>query len=684
MATDRAAETAASVLLVDDVGDVRRVVRTALRLRGGFTVVGEAATGVEAVRVAEELQPDLVVLDLQLPDITGRDVLTRIRECAPATKIVIFSGMDPADGDWFARNAEGYVVKDADISFLVELLESLVRPQLAEYRLELAAEPESSSRARRFLVESLGEELTPELYDDAAIVVSELVTNAVTHAGSACVLELALSPTALRMAVADTGPGTPEPQPRSDEREHGRGLQLVGAIASAWGIDSDDRGKVVWAELARPQGHGGPGHAGATAPLSRGVGSATATSRQRARSTDPRRRVGERRLQSLADASRAIAGAPGVDGVLAAVTESARLIIGTHHALAARLYDGSWENAVTSLSLSDTYADLDRGGAPRSLPESREVLAEVTRHNRPVRVDAGERGTYLAAPFTSRDGGNIGLIQLSHKIDETAFDAGDEAVCVQLALMVSAALEHVELASELEEALVGLQRPLRPPALPAIPGLDLGSVFEPFSGDRGLAGDFYDAFSVGDGRWLLALGDVSGKGPEAAAVTGLVRHTLWASAQHTTDPVAIAADVNAALLRDGSDRFATLVLALVEPGPDSASVEAVWAGHQPGLLVGGAVARSVSGRGIPLGLFDVVDLEVVRFELAADETLLLYTDGLIERGDAVVPEERVGALLTELLDEEADLSVEGVLVRLSGALARHQQRDDIALLAVRN
>ena len=68
------------VLLVDDVVDVRRLLRTALRFRGGFEVVGEASDGGEAVQLAESLRPDLVVLDLGLPDIAGREVLSRIRE----------------------------------------------------------------------------------------------------------------------------------------------------------------------------------------------------------------------------------------------------------------------------------------------------------------------------------------------------------------------------------------------------------------------------------------------------------------------------------------------------------------------------------------------------------------------------------------------------------------------------
>lgn len=240
------------VLLVDDVADIRTVLRMALRLRGGFEVVGEAATGSEAVRRAAELQPDLVVLDLALPDLAGRDVLTGVRERSPASKIVVFTGSDPNDEDWVASEAEGYVVKDAEISHLIDILEVVARPRSDEYLIELPADLASAGRARRFLWASLGGQLGSDLYDDAALVVSELVTNAVTHARSECRLLLSLTPASLRISVADSGPGTPEPQPHSAVREHGRGLQLVGGIATAWGIDTDTSGgKVVWAEVSR-------------------------------------------------------------------------------------------------------------------------------------------------------------------------------------------------------------------------------------------------------------------------------------------------------------------------------------------------------------------------------------------------------------------------------------------------
>src|SRR6478735_5883015 len=84
------------VLLVDDVVEVRRLVRTSLRFRGGFEVVGEAADGAEAVRLASRLRPDVVVLDLDLSELSGGDLLSQVRAAAPDAKIVIPEDQDLA------------------------------------------------------------------------------------------------------------------------------------------------------------------------------------------------------------------------------------------------------------------------------------------------------------------------------------------------------------------------------------------------------------------------------------------------------------------------------------------------------------------------------------------------------------------------------------------------------------
>jgi DNA-binding NarL/FixJ family response regulator len=241
------------VLLVDDMVEVRRLLRTALRFRGGFEVLGEAGDGGEAVRMTETLRPDIVVLDLGLPDIAGREVLSRIRSSSPQSKVVVFSGVEPVERDWIADNVEGYVLKDEDLDYLVDLLESVAEAREGQATLDLPQELTSVRTARQFVDEMLAEWKIEELRDDALLVVSELTANAITHAKSACLLRLSVTDSALRIEVIDTGQGTPEPQPSSNTEEHGRGLHLIAALTTAWGMEViPDEGKLVWAELPVP------------------------------------------------------------------------------------------------------------------------------------------------------------------------------------------------------------------------------------------------------------------------------------------------------------------------------------------------------------------------------------------------------------------------------------------------
>jgi CheY-like chemotaxis protein len=241
------------VLLVDDVVEVRRLVRLSLRVRGSFEVVGEAGDGAEAVRLVADTRPDIVVLDLGLPDLAGREVLSRIRLSSPASKVVVFSGLEPPDRDWIAGQVEAYVLKDQELDYLVDLLESIGRPRTDEAEVALPRSTESVAAARRFVEAKLREWSLDPLLDDALMVVSELVTNAITHAGSSCRIRLSVSAATLRIDVLDGGTGTPEPRPASDTEEHGRGLHMVDAVTSAWGLEEvQGEGKLVWAELARP------------------------------------------------------------------------------------------------------------------------------------------------------------------------------------------------------------------------------------------------------------------------------------------------------------------------------------------------------------------------------------------------------------------------------------------------
>ena len=242
------------VLLVDDVMDVRRVVRASLRFRGGFEVVAVASDGAEAIRLAEDLRPDIVVLDLGLPDIAGHEVLSQIRAASPTSKVVVFSGLETADRAWIVNQVEGFVLKDAELDYLVDLLVSVGQPADTVATLDLPQALTSAAEARRFVAGKVTDWGLEDLLDDALLVASELAANAVTHADSPCRIRLSVNAATQRIDVIDTGSGTPEPQPASWTEEHGRGLHLVDALTTAWGLEIIPEGKLVWAELPRPVG----------------------------------------------------------------------------------------------------------------------------------------------------------------------------------------------------------------------------------------------------------------------------------------------------------------------------------------------------------------------------------------------------------------------------------------------
>jgi CheY-like chemotaxis protein len=217
-----------------------------------FTVVGEAATGGEAIALTRDLRPDVVVLETGLPDFAGQDVLTRIREQRPETRVVVFSSTAPSDSGDIAERVDGYAMKDTELDYLVELLETIGTQRIGQSTLRLDGDLTSARQARAFTATTLAAWGVTGVEDDMLLVVTELVNNAVMHADGDCELRISITPLSLRVEVTDQGAGTPDPLPQSLTRNHGRGLHLVDALTAAWGFEPiDGGGKLVWAELLR-------------------------------------------------------------------------------------------------------------------------------------------------------------------------------------------------------------------------------------------------------------------------------------------------------------------------------------------------------------------------------------------------------------------------------------------------
>jgi CheY-like chemotaxis protein/anti-sigma regulatory factor (Ser/Thr protein kinase) len=237
------------VIVVDDEGDLRTLVRLTLEVHGAFSVVGEAETGGAAIELATRHQPDAVVLDLGLPDLHGSEVLTAIRKAAPRARIVIYTGSEPLDSTLLHR-ADGYVVKGGDLEILVQAIQAQQLPRVVA-SLPIGIDSKAVRESRHFLAEHCRAwRCTEEVVDDALVVVSELVSNAIRHARTPGELRVRISGGVLRIEVFDGAAVMPQPRQPDIAEGSGRGLMLIAALADAWGVDPHPDGKVVWAEIA--------------------------------------------------------------------------------------------------------------------------------------------------------------------------------------------------------------------------------------------------------------------------------------------------------------------------------------------------------------------------------------------------------------------------------------------------
>lgn len=179
-----------------------------------------------------------------------------------------------------------------------------------------------------------------------------------------------------------------------------------------------------------------------------------------------------------------------------------------------------------------------------------------------------------------------------------------------------------------------LQRSLLPPKLSPPEGLDAAAYYHASPGEE-IGGDFYDLFPLSRQRWGFFLGDVSGKGAGAAAVTSLTRYTLRAAAVYDDEPTRTLRNLNSVLRPDfaGDDpRFCTVIVGVITPTATGFDVELASGGHPPALLLtADGCAREVDlAGGQAIGLLDTPRIISARLHLSAGDTLALYTDGLTE------------------------------------------------------
>jgi serine phosphatase RsbU (regulator of sigma subunit) len=289
----------------------------------------------------------------------------------------------------------------------------------------------------------------------------------------------------------------------------------------------------------------------------------------------------------------------------------------------------------------------------------------------------------LTVPLTAR-GSDVGTLEAVDR-PERRFNERDEVLLAQLAQLASVAIVNARLYEREHTIAHTLQRSLRPGGLPQVPGVSAAVRFRPAGEGVELGGDFYDLYRAGDSGWAAVIGDVQGKGPDAAAVTALARHTMRAAAAYEDRPSGVLALLHRALVEQSGERFITIAYAYLRAGVDRVQLELACGGHPLPLVVhpDGAV-QPVGKLGTLLGTDIEPQLSDVSVELARGDVLVLYTDGVTEvrrrRREVFGHRE-----LTELLRGCGGLAPDAVADRIEAAVLAASEgalRDDVAILAL--
>jgi serine phosphatase RsbU (regulator of sigma subunit) len=358
-------------------------------------------------------------------------------------------------------------------------------------------------------------------------------------------------------------------------------------------------------------------------------------------------------LRALADASVAINSSMTLEEILQLTADAGRRIVGAERASIAVHGAGSRLRPITATS----PPQLENG-----VPE-------------PAR---------LSARLTGR-GRELGMLEVVDR-RERQFSPRDEAILAQLAALASVAITNAGLYDRERTIARTLQRSLRPGELPHVPGLAAAVRFRPAGEGIELGGDFYDLYRARDGGWAALIGDVQGKGPDAAAVTALARHTLRAASAYEHRPSGVLALLHRALREQRSDdRFCTVAYAHLQVAVGHVRLDLACGGHPLPLVVHADGSVEPAGRlGTLLGTDIDPLLADVTVELGVGDVFVFYTDGVTE-----VRRRRTEIFgqgeLAELLSGCAGLTPDQVADRIEStvlAASEGRLRDDMAILAL--
>jgi PAS domain S-box-containing protein len=295
----------------------------------------------------------------------------------------------------------------------------------------------------------------------------------------------------------------------------------------------------------------------------------------------------------------------------------------------------------------------------------------------------------LSAPLVVR-GRVIGVLTLMYASTRRRPGEAELGLAAQVAARAATAIDNARLHRDRSHIARTLQRSLLPPRLPRIDGFQIAARYRAAGEGNEVGGDFYDVFQRTDSSWIVALGDVCGKGAEAAVMTALARYTLRAAAISDGAPRALMTSLNEAILRDRrgedpGDRFMTAVTGCLDLDPEHPILTIGSAGHPPPVLVradGTGEPLAISGRA--LGLLPGVRVGSCKVALQPGDAIVLYTDGVLDAGAPERPlemEELVAAACRAARAPAAEMAQAVERAALDRAIGA--PRDDIAIVVLR-
>jgi len=291
----------------------------------------------------------------------------------------------------------------------------------------------------------------------------------------------------------------------------------------------------------------------------------------------------------------------------------------------------------------------------------------------------------IVVPLVAR-GQVLGAITLVYAESRRTYGPEDLALAEDLAARAGLAMQNAQLYAERDHIAQTLQRSLLPPELPAIPGVEVAARYRAAGAGNEVGGDFYDVFEASDGNWVAVIGDVCGKGPEAAAVTGLARHTIRAAAMRERTPSRTLEILNEALRRQRSDQvFVTVVVLRIHPAPTGTRVTVCCGGHPlPLVLRADGAVEAVGRPGTLVGIFADPEFHDRVVDLAPGDAIILFTDGVTEEHVAGRVFGREG--LTDVIRRAVGETAEVIAERIEKGVVTFRPeplRDDVAVLVIR-